>query len=79
MHGKTEILEETRKDFRFQNHLRLPLVEISEHLTSTFGLKLFLDLDMQQLCSNLKTKVSILPKALSEEQHDEQEDIDDYI
>lgn len=75
-HGKTEILQETRKDFQFQNHLRLPLVEISEHLTSTFALELLNDSGMQQLCSNLKIKVAILPKAMSEDQND---DIDDYI
>ncbi|CAC5404973.1 unnamed protein product [Mytilus coruscus] len=73
---KTQILEESRKDVRFQKHLRLPLVEICDHLTSTFGLESFNDSVMKQLCTNLKEKVAILPNSLSEDKND---DIDDYI
>lgn len=75
-YGKTEILHKSRKDYRFQNNLRLPLVEICGHLASTLDMDLFHDSGIQQLCINLKEQIAILPDSSNE---DLDSGIDDYI
>ncbi|CAG2210392.1 unnamed protein product [Mytilus edulis] len=65
LQGRTEILQEARKDIVFQDDLRLPLKEIIKHLSSTSSLNLNNISDTQQLCENLSGQIKLMTKSLS--------------
>lgn len=65
LHGRTELLQEARKDIAFQHDLRLPLEEINKHLTSASSLNLLTNSETRLLCKDLAGQLMLLPDSFS--------------
>ncbi|CAG2212721.1 unnamed protein product [Mytilus edulis] len=59
LQGRTEVLQEARKDIAFQHDLKIPLEEIEKHLNSASSLNLNNIFETQKLCKNLSGQLTI--------------------
>lgn len=66
LQGRTEVLQEARKDIAFQHDLRLALEDINKHLTSASSLNSLKLQETRQLCENLSGQLKSMSNSFSD-------------